>query len=88
LRSIPGVTLVEMDESTLCCGSAGIYNVTNPKESGQLQQRKLDNALATQPDVIATANPGCQLQLQCGLRARGSSVQVKHIVDLLDEATG
>jgi len=88
LRSIPGVTLVEMNESTLCCGSAGIYNVTNPKESGQLQQRKLDNALATQPDVIATANPGCQLQLQCGLRARGSSVQVKHIVDLLDDATG
>ena len=87
LQSIPGVTLCEMAESTLCCGSAGIYNVTNPNESRRLQQRKLDNALATSPDVIATANPGCLLQLQSGLKERGSTVQVRHIVDLLDEAT-
>jgi glycolate oxidase iron-sulfur subunit len=87
LRSIPGVQLVEMDESTLCCGSAGIYNVTNPKESGQLQQRKLANARATEAQVVATANPGCLLQLQSGARAENTNLQIKHIVELLDEAT-
>jgi glycolate oxidase iron-sulfur subunit len=87
LRAIPGIQLREMAESGLCCGSAGIYNVTNPAESRRLQQRKLDNALATGAQTIATANPGCLLQLQSGLRERGSAVQVKHVVELLDEAT-
>jgi glycolate oxidase iron-sulfur subunit len=87
LQSIPGAALCEMAESTLCCGSAGIYNVTNPKESRRLQQRKLDHALATGASVIATANPGCLLQLQSGLRERHSPVRVAHIVELLDEAS-
>ena len=87
LASIPGLDLREMAESSLCCGSAGIYNVTNPVESRQLQQRKLDNAAATEARIIATANPGCLLQLQSGLTERGSDVRVKHIVELLDEAT-
>jgi glycolate oxidase iron-sulfur subunit len=86
LRSIPGIELREMGESGLCCGSAGIYNVTNPDESRRLQQRKLDNALATGAQTIVTANPGCLLQLQSGLRERKSDVQVKHIVEVLDEA--
>src|SRR3979411_950009 len=63
LRRIPGLELTEIDEAGLCCGSAGVYNVTNPKESRQLQQRKLDHALACDPAVIVTANPGCLLQL-------------------------
>jgi glycolate oxidase iron-sulfur subunit len=88
LTRLLGATLVEMDESALCCGSAGIYNVTNPNESRRLQQRKLDNALATGADVIATANPGCLLHLQAGLRERGSRMEVKHIVQLLDEQGG
>src|SRR5579884_3025691 len=87
LRSIPGLDLREMAESTLCCGSAGIYNLTNPDESAQLQARKLDNALATGAEVIATANPGCLLQLRAGLKERGSEVRVKHVIELLDEAT-
>jgi len=87
LKSIPGVELREMAESTLCCGSAGVYNVTNPDESMQLQQRKLDNSLKTGAGVIATGNPGCLLQLRAGLAARHSDVQVKHVVELLDEAT-
>ncbi len=86
LRSIPGVRLVEMEESAVCCGSAGIYNVTEPERSGRLLDRKLAHALAVRPDVIASANPGCILQLQSGLRDRGSSVRVAHVVDLLDEA--
>ena len=87
LRSIPGLELREMAESSLCCGSAGVYNLTNPKESRQLQQRKLDHAIATKAAVIVTANPGCLIQLQSGLEERGEPTHVKHIVELLDEAT-
>jgi glycolate oxidase iron-sulfur subunit len=87
LRSIPGLELREMGESTLCCGSAGVYNLTNPVESRQLQQRKLDHAAATKAEVIVTANPGCLIQLQSGLAERGDNTQVKHLVELLDEAT-
>jgi glycolate oxidase iron-sulfur subunit len=86
LRMIPGVRLVEMNESSFCCGSAGIYNITQSERSQELLERKLDNALATPASVIATANPGCQLQLQAGLRGRHAPVQVRHIVDLLDDA--
>jgi glycolate oxidase iron-sulfur subunit len=87
LRRIPGVELAEIDEAALCCGSAGVYNVTNPRESRQLQQRKLDNVLARDPALIVTGNPGCLLQLQSGLAERGSRVQVKHLVEVLDAAS-
>jgi glycolate oxidase iron-sulfur subunit len=91
LGAIPGLELREMKESALCCGSAGVYNVTNPRESRQLQQRKLENAAATGAEIIATANPGCYIQLQGGLTERGGAgggaARVKHIVELLDEAT-
>jgi glycolate oxidase iron-sulfur subunit len=87
LRSIPGLELREMAESSLCCGSAGVYNLTNPVESRQLQQRKLDHAAATKAEVIVTANPGCLIQLQSGLVERSDRTRVKHLVELLDEAT-
>lgn len=87
LRAIPGLELREMAESSLCCGSAGVYNLTNPVESRQLQQRKLDNAAATGAEVIVTANPGCLIQLQSGLAERGDRTPVMHLVELLDEAT-
>jgi glycolate oxidase iron-sulfur subunit len=86
LAQIPGLVLREMDESSLCCGSAGVYNVTQPEMAERLSRRKVANVLAKTPDVVATANPGCALQLTNGLRAAGSSVKVKHIVELLDEA--
>jgi glycolate oxidase iron-sulfur subunit len=84
LRAVPGLKLVEMHESALCCGSAGIYNVTEPEMAGRLGKRKLDNAEATGADVIVTANPGCHLQLAGGLRRRGSRMRVRHIVEVLD----
>jgi glycolate oxidase iron-sulfur subunit len=87
LRRIPGVVLAEIDEAGLCCGSAGVYNVTNPIQSRQLQQRKLDRALAPDPALIVTTNPGCLLQLKSGLVERGSRVKVKHLAEVLDEAT-
>ena len=87
LGAIPGVTIAEMAEPALCCGSAGIYNVTNPREATQLGERKVTNALAARPDLIVTANPGCMFQLQSGLAKKGSAVQVRHLFDVLDEAS-
>jgi glycolate dehydrogenase iron-sulfur subunit len=86
LRSIPGIELIEMQESALCCGSAGIYNVTQPAMSRSLQKRKIQHVQETGAEVVVTANPGCFLQLQSGLRRSGSSIRVMHIVDLLDRA--
>jgi glycolate oxidase iron-sulfur subunit len=86
LRAIPGLRLVEMDESALCCGSAGIYNITQPEMSRRLLTRKMRHALATQADVIVSTNPGCMLQLQAGVRAAGAPMRVMHLVDLLDAA--
>jgi glycolate oxidase iron-sulfur subunit len=87
LRRVAGAELIEIAEPGLCCGSAGIYNVTNPVQSRQLQQRKLDSALEQDPTVIVTANPGCLLQLRSGLAARASNVSVKHLAAVLDEVT-
>jgi glycolate oxidase iron-sulfur subunit len=86
LKAIPGLELREMHESSLCCGSAGIYNVTQPEMAAQLGVRKVNNALATGARVIATGNPGCALQLAGELRRRGEDVQVRYIVELLDES--
>ena len=87
LRRIAGLELTEIAEAGLCCGSAGVYNLTNPVQSRQLQQRKLDNALAADPQIIVTANPGCLLQLRAGLSERNSRVKVLHLAELLDAAT-
>jgi glycolate oxidase iron-sulfur subunit len=86
LKAIPGLKLTEMHESSLCCGSAGIYNVTQPEMAARLGKRKLDNAEATGADLVVTANPGCHLQLAGGLDRRGSRMRVRHIVEVLDEA--
>jgi glycolate oxidase iron-sulfur subunit len=86
LKAIPELKLVEMPESSLCCGSAGIYNLLQPNMASQLLNRKLDNALSTPAAAIVSANPGCMLQLSAGLKARGSTWQVIHLMDLLDRA--
>ncbi|MFN8557138.1 MAG: (Fe-S)-binding protein [Dehalococcoidia bacterium] len=86
LRAVPGLTLCEMQESALCCGSAGIYNLTHGDTAARLLNRKLDHAAATGAETIVTANPGCLLQLQAGVRERGLPMRVCHIADVLDEA--
>lgn len=88
LAAIPQLQVLEMAESALCCGSAGIYNVTQPEMAGRLGARKVDNATATGADVVVTANPGCALQLSSELGARGAPMKVRWIVELLDEAYG
>lgn len=88
LKSIPGLDLVEMNQSDWCCGSAGIYNVTQPDLSEQILERKMANVIATGAEVIVASNPGCIIQLQHGLRERGVEMRVAHPVDLLAEAYG
>jgi glycolate dehydrogenase iron-sulfur subunit len=87
LASIPGVTLVEMTESDLCCGSAGSYNLTEPEMARELARRKADNIVATGADYVVLANPGCEFQIAAELRRRGSKVQVVHLADFLAMAS-
>ncbi len=86
LASIPGVTLREMRGADLCCGSAGIYNITQNEMSMRLLEGKMESVNATGAEIIATANPGCMLQLQAGVRTLGKGQRVAHVVELLDQA--
>ncbi|MCL8207980.1 MAG: (Fe-S)-binding protein [Actinomycetia bacterium] len=80
-----GYRLVEMPDADRCCGSAGVYNLTHPEMARALQALKVADIPET-ADVVATGNPGCQLQIQAGLRRAGRSVPVRHTVDLLWQA--
>ena len=86
LAAIPGVTIREMVGSDLCCGSAGIYNVVESEMSSAILKRKMESVNATRAEIITTANPGCMLQLQAGVRQQGSGQRVMHVVELLDLA--
>ncbi len=88
LRLVPGLELKEMAESSLCCGSGALYNVTQGESSKGLRTRKVRNAGRTQAEVLVTANPGCYIQIKQGLKEAGSTMQVLHIADLLDQAYG
>jgi glycolate oxidase iron-sulfur subunit len=83
LRSIPGLELREMADAEICCGSAGVYNVSHPAMSAELQARKCASITATGSKVVVTGNPGCLVQLQAGLPG---DIRVRHIVDVLAEA--
>jgi len=84
LRSVPGVELFEMHLADQCCGSAGVYNVTQTKASMELLALKMDSVRETQAQAIVTSNPGCILQLRA---ATGSGMEVLHLMELLDRAT-
>jgi glycolate oxidase iron-sulfur subunit len=86
LQQIPGVTLVPFKEADWCCGSAGTYNLTQPEMSRRLLDRKMQHIAAVDPDVIATGNPGCLLQLGWGVKRAGLRAQVLHPIELLDRA--
>ena len=86
LKLIPGLKLVELPESAWCCGSAGIYNITQPEMSGKLLERKLANIQSTGATVVASANPGCCVQLEAGMREAGRPVEIVHPITLLARA--
>ena len=84
LQAIPGVELLAFAEQELCCGSAGIYNLVEPEAARDLGARKLNHITAVQPDVVATANPGCTLQLAATAAQQGLRLSVLHPMELLD----
>lgn len=86
LRAIPELELVPLNESELCCGSAGIYNLVEPEVSDVVLDRKLANIAASAPALIATGNPGCMMQIGAGLLRAGSRTRVVHPVELLDRS--
>jgi Fe-S oxidoreductase len=88
LKSIPGVELVELANSGICCGAGGTYTITERDFSLKVLDSKMNAVRETGADIVATANPGCVLQLQFGTQREGLATQVRYVVDLLDEAYG
>jgi len=86
LKAIPGLELVELPESAWCCGSAGIYNITQPEMSQKLLRRKMANIATTGAEVVASANPGCSVQLQAGVCESNLKLKVAHPISLLAQA--
>ena len=89
LKAIPGLELVEMEASSMCCGGAGFYAMVQPGLSAQILDTKVGNIDATRADQVVTANPGCMMQIEQGLHGSGcpaAAQRVAHVVDLLDEA--
>jgi glycolate oxidase iron-sulfur subunit len=86
LEAIPGLRLVEMARPDRCCGSAGVYSLTQPEMSLGLLDGRMADVRATGASLIATANPGCMSQLEAGVRREGMAARVLHVVELLDRA--
>ena len=85
LNAIPGLEGVEVAEASMCCGSAGVYNLLQPKPAQELGDRKVEHLLATQAQAVVSANPGCLLQLTSGMRRKGvAAMPTFHMVELLD----
>jgi glycolate oxidase iron-sulfur subunit len=86
LHTIPGLQLVELRDADRCCGSAGIYNLTQPEMSARILDEKIANIIRSGAQVVASGNPGCLLQIQAGLRAKKLPTRAVHPIELLDEA--
>ncbi|MCA1581690.1 MAG: 4Fe-4S dicluster domain-containing protein [Acidobacteria bacterium] len=84
LRGIPGLEILEVPDGDQCCGSAGIYNLTEPASAEEIGGRKADNVVATGADLLVSANPGCTLQIQKILRQRGIDLPAAHPIEILD----
>jgi glycolate oxidase iron-sulfur subunit len=84
LQCIPDLQLVPLTDADFCCGAAGIYNLTQPEVSGRILARKMEHIAAAQPDVIATGNPGCIMQLRAGVQQANLHISVVHPIELLD----
>ncbi len=86
LNQIPGIEFCELNESDMCCGSAGIYNLVQPEMSEKLLNRKVLNIKDIKPDILTAANPGCLLQITSGLSKEGIKIDTVHPIELIDEA--
>lgn len=88
LEAIPNLTLVEIPDGEMCCGSAGVYNLEQPALAAQIGERKADNIIATKADAVVTGNIGCMVQIGKHLDGQGQGLPVYHTVELLDRAYG
>jgi glycolate oxidase iron-sulfur subunit len=86
LKLIPGLKLIELPEASWCCGSAGVYNITQPEMSAKLLDRKMANIAKTGAKCVANGNPGCSVQLEAGVRAQGKDWEIVHPITLLARA--
>jgi glycolate oxidase iron-sulfur subunit len=86
LSQVPDLQLIPFTDAEFCCGAAGIYNITHHDMSMRILERKMEHLQAANPDVIATGNPGCMMQLQTGVRQAQLNIPVVHPMTLLDEA--
>ena len=86
LRAVPGADVRLTVDSAQCCGAAGLYSTLEPDLSRTVLATKVEGILADPPDILATANPGCVMQLGAGLRAAGAAIPVRHPVELLDQS--
>jgi len=86
LAGIPGLTVREIADAALCCGSAGVYNILNPEAADELGDRKAANVLATGAEVLITANPGCLMQIATATERAGKTIALAHTVEVLDAA--
>jgi glycolate oxidase iron-sulfur subunit len=86
LSALPGAVVVDLPGSDRCCGSAGIYNLTQPDMARRLLEQKMDAVESVHPTLVAVANPGCLLQMQWGARGRGVSARMVHPVEIVARA--
>ena len=86
LRAIPGLRLVEMRTPDRCCGSAGLYSVVQPEMSATILDAKMADIASTGAGVVCTSNPGCTMQIEAGVRRAGMDADVRHVIEILDEA--
>ncbi|WP_308221769.1 glycolate oxidase subunit GlcF [Georgenia sp. EYE_87] len=84
LRAVPGLTIKEIADGDLCCGSAGIYNLVNPEPARELGDRKATNVAATEAELLVTSNPGCLLQITDALGRQGKHISTAHMILVLD----
>jgi glycolate oxidase iron-sulfur subunit len=84
LAAIPGVTVHDVAEPEVCCGSAGIYNLLEPDAAGELRDRKVAHLRAVDPDVVVSGNPGCLMQIASGLETAGRSIPTRHLIEVVD----
>jgi glycolate oxidase iron-sulfur subunit len=85
LKAVPGIQFVELPYSDICCGSAGVYNITQTEASMELLAEKMKNAAGTGAEVIVTANPGCLLQMRAGAEMHKTGQKVLHVMEVLDQ---
>jgi glycolate oxidase iron-sulfur subunit len=86
LRAIPGVDLVEIPDGDQCCGSAGIYNIVQPRSADEIGRRKAQAVLSTRATLLASANPGCSLQIRRMLEEAGADLEAAHPIEILDRS--